>query len=180
MSEYKKLKLRIIKLNKSVVVERLEIEGPFISTDHIKYNATMTAKCGLYLGKLSISLNADFYDRSWDDIHFQNDNDRDTYVKKLIAWISNEQFRDRIDVAVGDKCLISNDRDNWVEGEFAGSCTDSPITCVSLYYTRDPEDKSKLLTWKYVKALDSVKPCINGDIYTWEINRSKKRPLQYF
>ena len=65
---------------------------------------------------------------------------------------------------IGEKCLFSDDGEDWHSGEYAGKCAEQLGEPRFLALDGDVS----LTRWKYVKPLYGALK-IDGDVYTWEM-----------
>lgn len=161
----KKLKIRFVKFERALAMQILEQEGYFKATKHVQSFSSP----GLSYFYICLRGN----DLSSHNIistlsNFSDNDERDEYLNDVIKWISEEQFATDRKLEIGEECLFSDDRKNWISGKYAGECAEQ---LGELRFLKLDSDTS-LSRWKYVK------PCygalkIDGDVYTWEMEVSE-------
>ena len=156
----KKLKLRIVKFDRLLVVEQLELEGEFKETDHVRVHGDLE----LFGGFIDLQENID--DRSANCIEFDNNAERDEYTTTLIQWITEEQFGTG-NLEVGKPCLVRDKEDKeWEERIYAGKIA-KQLGEEKRFLARNPIFSDDFRRWKYAKSLNDL-PTVDGEIYTWE------------
>lgn len=155
----KKLKLRIVKFNKLLVVEQLELEGEFKETDHVRVHGDLE----LFDGFIDLQENID--DRSVNCIEFDDNVERDEYTEKLIDWITEEQFGGIDKLGIGKECLVSNDEEKWYKHYLLAIL---PKNKLHRYITCPNPENGDWASYACIKPLNGCLK-IDGEIHTWEI-----------
>ena len=167
----KKLKIRFVKFECALAAQQLEIQwgtAPFESFEHTMFEA----------------FHIDFaYDAVWLGRHpnrnvavriFDSNAARDKYLNNVIKWISEEQFATGGKLEIGKECEASDNGENWFVRFFAGKSAKQLGEPRYLAYWYD--NLGYLIRYKYVRPLASfVRPKIDGDVYTWEMEVSDER-----
>lgn len=156
----KKLSIRFVRFERAIVVQQLEMTGKehFTPSEHV-------ALWGL---GIDFADEAIWLSRSCDiniGIRLFNHNaERDEYLNKVVNWISEEQFSTGRKLKIGEKCLFSDDGEDWHSGEYAGKCAKQLGEPRFLALDGDVS----LTRWKYVEPLyGALKK--NGDLYSWKM-----------
>ena len=157
----KKLSIRFVRFERAIVVQQLEMTGKehFTPSEHV-------ALWGLGIDfadeaiRLSRSCDINIGIRL-----FNHNAERDEYLNKVVNWISEEQFSTGRKLKIGEKCLFSDDGEDWHSGEYAGKCAKQLGEPRFLALDGDVS----LTRWKYVFPFDGVSLRIVDDIYTWEM-----------
>lgn len=157
----KKLKIRFVKFECTIVMQILEQNGVFPSRTHVKISAVPE-----FADEDILFLRGS---ETWSDFVvcvkcFTNNDKRDEYLDEVIGWISEEQFALDRKLEIGEACLFSDDRKDWHSGEYAGKCAKQLGEPRFLALDGD----NSLTRWQYVKPLYGALK-IDGDIYTWEM-----------
>lgn len=160
----KKLKIRFVKFECALVMQILEQVGVFKDTEHVQSVVCpdISNECIYLRGKNSE------YDTAIGFRRFNHNAERDEYLNKVINWISEEQFSTGRKLEIGEECLFSDDRKNWLSGNYAGKCAKQLGEPRFLELDSD----ISLTRWKYVKPLYGALK-IDGDVYTWEMEVSE-------
>ena len=156
----KKLKLRIAKFDRMLVVEQLEKAGEFKRTNHVKVDGD------LFLFAKSIDLQENIDYKSVNYIDFDDNAERDEYAKKLIDWITEEQFSGSSTLEIGKPCFVSDDGEDWVERIYAGKVA-KQFGMDKRYLARSNGEEDSFSRWRYTKPINDCLR-IDGEIYTWE------------
>lgn len=167
----KKLKIRFVKFECGFTMQVLEMNGKF-SDSPVGLNGNGSH---ILIGVPRLNEGCLGDDRVWicpiqvvKTRLFESNTARDEYLDKVIWWISEEQFSIGRKLEIGEKCLFSDDRKNWISGNYAGKCAKQLGEPRFLELDSD----ISLTRWKYVKSLyGSLK--IDGDVYTWEMEVSE-------
>lgn len=157
----KKLKIRFTKFEKALAMQILEQEGSFCNSAHIQIGIPELCGDDIYLcdeeerGNLGVSV-----------IHFDTNAGRDEYLKNVIRWISEEQFREKL--TVGELCEVRNKNtdDVW---RIRKLITILPEPYYSPYIVEAHEGRG--CCWQAFDQARPIKnstPKIDGDVYTWE------------
>lgn len=166
----KKLKIRFVKFERAVAMQVLEQVGTFKDTEHVQSVVCpeLGSKCIYLRGKNST------YDTTIGLIRFSDDAERDEYFNKVINWISEEQFATGGKLEIGKECEASDNGEDWCVRIFAGKLArqlGEPRNLVA--YDEILEDFER---YKYVRPFASfVRPKIDGDVYTWEMEVKDER-----
>lgn len=156
----KKLSIRFVRFERAIVVQQLEMTGKehFTPSEHV-------ALWGLGIDfadeaiRLSRSCDINIGIRL-----FNHNAERDEYLNKVVNWISEEQFSTGRKLKIGEKCLFSDDGEDWHFGEYAGKCAKQLGEPRFLALDGDVS----LTRWKYVEPLcGALKK--NGDLYSWKM-----------
>ena len=160
----KKLKIRFVKFECSLVAQQLEIEGTsFGYSKHIMINPNFFR---LEINTVWFKNEYPFFPVS--EIHFNDNAERDKYFNNVIKWISEEQFAIRGKLEIGKECEASDNGEDWVVRVFAGKSAKQLGEPRYIAYWYD--NLGYLIRYKYVRPLGSfVRPKIDGDVYTWEM-----------
>ena len=161
----KVLKIRFVKFERALAMQILEQKGKFASGKHTRISASPELECGdtLYLRGCSSLCDFRVCLKS-----FKDNNERDEYLEKVIKWISGEQFAMGGMLEVGKKCEASDDNEDWVRRIFAGEADEQ--FGEPRFLALGLESSLMLRRWRYVRPLaSSVRPKIDGDVYTWEM-----------
>lgn len=166
----KLLKIRFVKFERAIATQVLEQEGFFKATEHIGGSTAHS----FYKERIYLYSPKEYpfeeYKYRVDVIGFDNNAERDEYLEKAVKWISEEQFADGRKLKIGEKCLFSDDGEDWNTGEYAGKCARQ---LGKLRFLALDGDVS-LTRWKYVKPLYGALK-VDGDVYTWEMEVADER-----
>ena len=157
----KKLKIRFVKFECGLAMQILEQEGVFVDTEHVKIDIAPK----LFVN--SVFLRGSVGKLDWavcGSCIAKTNDERDEYLNDVIKWISEEQFSTGRKLEIGEECLFSDDRKNWISGNYAGKCAKQLGEPRFLELDSD----ISLTRWKYVKPLYGALK-IDGDVYTWEM-----------
>lgn len=157
----KKLKIRFTKFEKALAMQILEQEGNFCDSEHVDTGFPELGRDRIYLCDEDLRDNVSVFVR-----YFDTNADRDEYLKNVIRWISEEQFREKL--TVGELCEVRNKNtdDVW---RIRKLITILPEPYYSPYIVEAHEGRG--CCWQ---AFDQARPIKNsnpksdGDIYTWE------------
>lgn len=158
----KKLKIRFVKFERALVAQQLEIKGihHFVENMHTQFSPFY-----IELRRDAICINVKENGICIKHRIFSDNDERDEYLNNVVNWISEEQFSSGRKFKIGELCMFSDDRANWHTGRYAGKCD------AQLGETRflNFESDVSLTRWKYVCPPFPVRPKIDGDLYTWEM-----------
>lgn len=155
----KRLKLRIVKFDRLLLIEQLEIEGEFERTEHTSVCAEM------FLGNDYIDLQESCKFGSFCLHEFPNNQERDECAANLVKWITEEQFG----LEIGKPCLVSNDGKNWhTLSCFAGTVA-LKLGVDKRFLVKIENEDDKFFRCRFAKPLNYAQPKIDGEFYTWEI-----------
>ena len=166
----KKLKIRFVEFERALAMQILEQEGYFDTMKHVRVRAypAVDETCVFLRGWEKE------YDYSLKTIRFNNNVARDEYLNNVIKWISEEQFATGGKLEIGKECEASDNGEDWRVRIFAGKLArqlGEPRNLVA--YDEILEDFER---YKYVRPFASfVRPKIDGDVYTWEMEVSDER-----
>lgn len=159
----RRIKLKIAKFNKAIAMQILELIGDFKPSEHIEFDTASS----LILHDSKIILNT-----TYDDIslkYFHDNVERDTYVNKIVNWVTTEQFNSNIEVKPGDLCYASDDSVTWHEVIYISKLPKEIIKSPKHVITHNTITGA-LEYVTYVKLTDSdIYPNIKNEVYTWEI-----------
>ena len=166
----KKLKIRFVEFERALAMQILEQEGYFDTMKHVRVRAypAVDETCVFLRGWEKE------YDYSLKTIRFNNNVARDEYLNNVIKWISEEQFATGGKLEIGKECEASDNGEDWVVRSFAGKSAKQLGEPRYLAYWYD--NLGYLIRYRYVRPLASfVRPKIDGDVYTWEMEVSDER-----
>lgn len=157
----KKLKIRFVKFERALVMQILEQRGSFRDSEHVCTGLPALSGDRIYLCEERERDNWDISERS-----FVTNAERDEYLKNVIHWISEEQFREKL--TVGELCEVRNKNtdDVW---RIRKLITILPEPYYSPYIVEAHEGRG--CCWQAFDQARPIKnstPKIDGDIYTWE------------
>ncbi len=162
----KKLKIRFVKFERGLAMQILEQEGVFIDTEHVKIDIAPK----LFVN--SVFLRGSVGKLDWavcSSCIAKTNDERDEYFDKVVKWISEEQFsycEDNLEICKA--CDVSNNGDRWIRVMFAGEC--APCFGEPRYLAMSSVEADTLYRFRYVRpARESIKPKIDGDVYSWEM-----------
>ena len=166
----KKLVIRFVKFERALAMQILEQAGIFKTIEHVRVRAypAMDETC-IFLRSWEKE-----YDFSVRTIRFNDNAERDKYFNNAIKWISEEQFATGGKLEIGKECEASDNGEDWFVRSFAGKSAKQLGEPRYLAYWYD--NLGYLIRYKYVRPLASfVRPKIDGDVYTWEMEVSDER-----
>lgn len=157
----KKLKIRFTKFEKALVMQVLEQEGSFCDSEHVDTGFPGLCCDRIYLCDENLRNNLMVFVR-----YFDTNAERDEYLKNVIRWISEEQFREKL--TVGELCEVRNKNtdDVW---RIRKLITILPEPYYSPYIVEAHEGRG--CCWQafdQARPIKNSNPKIDGDIYTWE------------
>lgn len=171
----KLLKIRFVKFEKALTAQQLEAYCfDFINDDsaHIR-----VCRTGFSLNGGSIFI-APQTINTISSLIFNDNAKRDEYLKKVIKWISKEQFATGRKLEIGKMCEVSGDGKNWNWGEkrlvavLPENFRDRYIVWSEI--GKDLNGKDPWCSWAYARPIAScAQPKIDGDVYTWEMEVSE-------
>lgn len=163
----KVLKIKFVKFECYLVAQQLEMTGNehFTPSEHVALSTSGIDFAGAAIW-LSRSCNFNIGVRC-----FNHNAERDEYLDKVIKWISEEQFATGGKLEIGKECMVSLfddiDGEDWVMGILLAIL---PEHIRRRYIIQNKNDKGLATSWEYARPLASfVRPKIDGDVYTWEI-----------
>lgn len=162
----KKLKIRFTKFEKALVMQILEQEGEFKSSTHVRlsYSEPWIESKYIYL----IGKHVEF-DKHASTMRFNNNEERDAYLKEVVHWISEEQFGKNNEgmLKAGELCEVRDvPRGEWKQRKLI---TILPERFANRYIVEDDCDNCDWTYFAYARPIGrGIEPKIDGDIYTWE------------
>ena len=166
----KKLKIRFVKFERALAMQILEQVGIFKDTEHVQAIGfpAISSKCIYLRGRNSE------YDTDIGCIRFNDNAERDKHLNNVIKWISEEQFSEGGKLEIGKECEASDNGEDWFVRFFAGKSAKQLGEPRYLAYWYD--NLGYLIRYRYVRPLASfVRPKIDGDVYTWEMEAKDER-----
>jgi hypothetical protein len=164
----KKLIIRFVKFEKALAAQQLEIKGQFEASKHIiltKYGVDFSREA-VYISPVNTK-----------EMHaigreyFKTNNERDEYLERVVKWISEEQFSGSGKLEIGKECEFSDDGGVWYLGHFGGNCARELGEPRFLAAGSDI-----LVRFKNARSIAGcVRPKIDGDVYTWEMEVADER-----
>lgn len=161
----KKLKIRFVKFERALVMQILEQAGAFNDSEHVKF------KTFPLIDSDYVCLHGSNKDSGFglSTKYFNSNDERDTYLKKVTKWISEEQFTVKTELEVGEICEVSNNGEYW--GYELEILAILPKQHPYRYITENVRDRTSYSGWKYARPITRrAQLAIDGDIYTWEMN----------
>ena len=165
----KKLVIRFVKFEKTLVAQQLGkaegFRGIGGDTPHI------------FVGDYFFSLNSDSVyletqgRNAISMLTFNSNTACDEYLNDVVKWISEEQFSGSGKLKIGKECEFSDNGVEWCSGHFGGKCAKE------LGEPRFLAAGSNILVrFKNARPIAGcVRPKIEGDVYTWEIEVADER-----
>lgn len=164
----KKLKIKFVKFNYALAMQVLEMSDNFSDSEHVKCyrNTTFCYNASGYTGEIYIQK-----DNLVSERYFGKNNQRDEYLERVVKWISEEQFSGSGKLEIGKECEFSDNGVDWYSGHFGGKCAKE------LGEPRFLAAGSNILVrFKNARPIGGcVRPKINGDVYTWEMEVADER-----
>lgn len=164
----KKLKIRFVKFECALAMQILEQDGIFKATKHVQSISSPSINyCYICLRGDDLSLHNIISTLS----NFSDNAERDEYLNNVVKWISEEQFSTKGKLKIGKECEFSDDGVAWCSGHFGGKCAKE------LGEPRFLAAGSNILVrFKNARPIAGcVRPKINGDVYTWEMEAKDER-----
>lgn len=159
----KKLKIRFVKFEKVLAMQILEQEGEFEASTHVKlsYSEPWIESKYIYL----IGKHVEF-DKHVSTMRFNNNEERDAYLKKVVHWISEEQFAMRSGkLKVGELCE-AHVGNRWEKRKLLAIL---PKRYKNRFIVERVEDDESWVGCSKVLHLPNWnKSTVDGDVYTWE------------
>lgn len=161
----KRLVLRVIKLEKALVIQILRqerikpVEGGHVWISHVP------ELCGDVIFLRGSNTKKDFRPMVQ---AFASNKARDKYLDYVINTITNELFtRNSGELKYGEPCLVRDKKDeDWIKLTFVAK---SPVSVADGKNYVAVGRCNSLFTFKYAKPLTKrIMPVIDGDAYTWE------------
>lgn len=162
----KRLVLRIIKLERALVIQTLAQEGiKAIEGGHV-WISHQPELCDDIIFLRGSNKNKDFLPMAR---AFSSNKARDKYLDYVINTITNELFiANSGELKYDEPCLVRNaEYGDWIKLTFVAK---SPVAVEDgKNYVVVDSRNNILLTFKYAKPLTKrTMPVIDGDVYTWE------------
>lgn len=174
----KSLKIKFVKFELALAMQVLEMKGKF-SDSPVGLNGNGSH---ILIGAPRLNEGCLGYDRVWilptltvKMRMFDSNTARDEYLDNVIKWISEEQFATGGKLEIGKPCMVSLfndiDEEDWVMGRLLAIL---PEHIRRRYIIQSKNDKGLATSWEYARPLASfVRPKIDGDVYTWEMEVSE-------
>ncbi len=158
----KKLVIRFVKFEYTLVMQILGQKGTFNDSEHVKLRTFPLLELdSVYLrgceNELDFAVSAK---------HFDSNIERDKCLERVITWISEEQFATDGKLEIGKMCEVSSNGRSWGKSELLAVLPEKYKRryIVSSFICADAAND-----WEYARPIVScVQPKIDGDIYTWE------------
>ena len=163
----KKLKIRFVKFELVLAMQILEQVGKFDTIKHVRVRAypAVDETCVFLRGREKE------YDYSVKTIRFNDNAERDEYLNKVVKWISEEQFSGSGKLEIGKECEFSDNAIEWFRGVFGGKSAKQLGEPRFLLVGSDT-----LIRFQNARPIAyCVRPKINGDVYTWEMEFADER-----
>lgn len=164
----KKLKIKFWKAEKALAMQILEQEG----LSEVKDNGVVRIYDFPMLNDDAISLRGAYnrYDSYIATHHFNSDELRDEYLKKITQAITDELFTGTGELKVGEMCEVWNDDCRIWQQKLLAIL---PETQSKRYITEWTDEKELHASWMQARPLSKrTEPTVeeNGEIvtYTWE------------
>ena len=163
----KKLKIRFVKFERALVAQQLETTGKehFTPSEHVVLSASGIdfADAAIWLSR-SCNINIGLR-------HFLDNAERDEYLNNVIKWISEEQFATGGKLKIGKECEVSDSpypkNNEWKRKKLLAIL---PKRIRFRYITESISSDTSFCTWINARPIASfVRPKIDGDVYTWEM-----------
>lgn len=162
----KKLVIRFVKFEYALAMQVLEMEGEFSDSEHVKIGDTRfcydscTIAPHFYIAKNNLVGVG----------YFGKNEQRDEYLNNVVKWISEEQFATGGKLEIGKPCMVSLfeglEKEDW---EISRLLAILPRPIENRYITQSEASKRMFAAWPCARPLAFVRPKIDGDIYTWEM-----------
>lgn len=167
----KKLKIKFVKFERALAMQVLEQVGIFKDTEHVQSVGFPAISYGrIYLRGADLKL----HNTISTSTNYSDNAERDKYFNNVIKWISEEQFATDGKLEIGKECEASDNGEDWFVRFFAGKSAKQLGEPRYLAYWYD--NLGYLIRYKYVRPLASfVRPKIDGDVYTWEMEVKDER-----
>lgn len=154
----KKLKLRIVKFERALAMQVLEMQN---LNESITFSFYPTTEKTMYPVFIAIRKNLDV------DVRAFNDNtERDEYLNKMLGWITEELFGGDSKLEVGKMCDVSDDGKTWTQRIYAGK-VDKHFGEEKRFLAFYDLNNYTFARWEYAKPIEDCLS-IDGDVYTWE------------
>lgn len=159
----KKLKIRLIKLEKGLVMQILEQQGTFLATEHVD-TAIDPELCTTKI----LLCDERYFTLAPDYIMFGSNKERDEYLKKVISWINKEQFGfAHSSIEIGKKVKVKDFEDGFNEWREETLIAIIPNVKTGSFITSNGD--GDWLSWDEARPIYDY-PIIDdsGEVYTWE------------
>lgn len=167
----KRLVLRIIKLEKALVIQILAQEGIKPVEGGRVWISCNPELCDDIIILRGSNTNKDFLPMAR---AFTSNKARDKYLDYVINTITNELFTgNSCELKYGEPCLVRDKKyEDWIRLTFVAK---SPVAVEDgKNYVVVGSRNNSLFTFKYAKPLTKrTMPVIDGDVYTWEMEVSE-------
>ena len=166
----KVLKLRIAKFDAALAAQLLKAEG-FNWLNDDSFHISIYNNGGFVLRREGITISLKKYN-TFSSLSFEDNAERDKYLKNVIKWISEEQFPTTDGkLEVGKTCYISpfkqRPHDKWLKGKLLAIL---PARIEGRYIIEDSDHPDGFSGWKCARPINPcIQPKIKNDVYTWEM-----------
>ena len=160
----KKLKIKFVKFEKALAMQILEQEGNFRYSKHV-----LTGQPELCCDSIFLCDEEERGDSVISVRFFKANAERDEYLKKVIRWISDEQFDEgEGELKVGKMCEVRDcDYNEWERRKLIAIL---PEKIKDRYVVEDPRCDNDWLCFRQACPIGgAIEPTIDGDVYTWEM-----------
>lgn len=164
----KKLKIRFVKFEKVLAMQILEQEGEFKDSTHVRLSYSNPWFESQYI--FLIGKQADF-DKHVSTMRFNNNEKRDAYLKKVVHWISEEQFTGGMrELKVDEMCEVRDDEDeDWLKRRLVRILPEE----YSYRYITNSLEPQRYIGYEYARPIvkrtePTVEKCGQLVTYTWE------------
>lgn len=162
----KKLKIRFVKFERAIAMQQLEIEGYFVESEHVlfsKYGVDFSQDAMWLASKTPVK------ESRIATKYFNSNTNRDEYLKKVVKWISEEQFATGGKLEIGKMCEVSSDGSCWARRRLLAIL---PEGFNERYICQSNLVDIGWIGCEYARPITSIQPTIdedNNEIYTWEM-----------
>lgn len=164
----KLLKIKFVKFEKVLAMQILEQEGEFKASTHVRLSYSNPWFESQYI--FLIGKQADF-DKHVSTMRFNNNEERDAYLKKVVHWISEEQFTGGMrELKVDEMCEVRDYEDDaWLKRRLVRILPEE----YSCRYITNSLEPHKYLGYEYARPIakrtePTVEKCGQLVTYTWE------------
>ena len=171
----KKLKIRFVKFEKSLVMQVLEISGGIKSIENDKVESILSSElrdCGLRCSQIR---NDDEYSILIPGILFESNEERDKYIDKVIHSISEELFsEDDSDIKIGDTCKIGYVSEDFTSQTYIGKVIEIlPEKYENRYIIESESHEDGWVSGNFIRKVGrTISFTFEGTpadgVYTWE------------
>ena len=168
----KKLKIRFVKFECALAAQQLdEAKGFRWKVDDTTHTFVCNFEFSLTKNSILFALKGQ---NAISSILFYNNAERDEYLNNVVKWISEEQFATGGKLEIGKPCMVSLfeglEKEDW---EISRLLAILPRPIENRYITQSEASKRMFAAWPCARPLAFVRPKIDGDIYTWEMEVSE-------